>query len=56
MGVDKVIAFSPQIFIDKKNKIQQNDTRWMVDNPFYNNINQNSNYLNLNNIEIKIAK
>ena len=53
MGVDKVIAFSPQIVIDKKNKIQQNDTRWMIDNPFYNNINQNSNYLNLNNIEIE---
>jgi len=52
LNVDKVIAFSPQIFIDKKTKILQKDTRWMEKNPFYKNIDQDSKYLNLNNINI----
>jgi len=52
LNVDKVISFSPQIFIDKKTKILKKDTRWMSNNPFYKNINQDSKYLNLNNINL----
>ena len=48
INVDTVIAFSPQTFIDKKNRFYYFDIRWRSQiKQIYKYLNKNSEYLNL---------